>query len=120
MGTPRRILVDLTWILRHTSKTKVRHILTPFPRTFFDVISMIEKSTLLPRTLFDVISMVKKSTLSPRTLFDIISMVDIYALFLLTFFNIILMGKNSTSFLVSFKLMRTFEEVFPVFVTVNS
>ena len=39
-----------------------------FPRTFFDVTSMVEKpSTLFPRTFFDVTSMVEKPTLYPRT-----------------------------------------------------
>ena len=110
---------------------------TSFPHTFFDVTSLVEKSTLFPRTFCDVISMVEKSmlfpntfmgvisldedsTLFPRTFFDVISIVEIRTLFLLTFFDVILMGKNSTSFLVSCKLMKTFEKVFPVFVTLNS
>ena len=41
-----------------------------------------------------------------RTFISIISMVEICTLFLLTFFDVILMGKNSTSFLVSCKLIR--------------
>ena len=103
-----------------TSKTKFRRISTSFPRTFFDVIWLIEKSTLFPRTFFDVISMVVKSTLFPLTSFDVIWLVEISKLFLLTFFDVILMGKNSTLLLVSCKLMKTFEKVFPVFVTLNS
>ena len=129
-----------------TSKTKFRRISTLFPRTFFDVISLVEKPTLFQRTLFDVISIVEKSklfprtfisvillvensalfprtffdviliaeksTLFPRTFFDVISMVEIRTLFLLTFFDVILMGKTL--------LMKTFEEVFLVFVTLNS
>ena len=79
-----------------------------------------EKSTSFPRTFFDIISMVEKSTLFPRTFFDVISMVEICTLFLLTFFDVILMGKNLASFLVSCKLMQTFEKVFPEFVTLNS
>ena len=78
-----------------TSITKIRWIYTSFPRTFFDVISLAENSTLFPRTFLDVISMVEKSTLFPRTLFDVSSMVEICTLFLLTFFDVILMGKNS-------------------------
>ena len=93
---------------------------TWFPRTFFDVISMVEKSTWFPRTFFDVISLVEKSTWFPRTFFDVISMVEICTLFLLNFFDVILMRKNLTSFLVSCKLMKTFEEVFPEFLTLNS
>ena len=85
---------------------------TLFPRTFFDVISMVEKSTLFPLTFFDVISMAEKSTLFLRTFFDVISLVEISTLFLLTFFETILMGKNLASFLVTCKLMKTFEEIF--------
>ena len=69
---------------------------------------------------FDVILMVENSTLFPRTFFDVISMVEICTLFLLTFFDVILMGIDLISFLVSWKLMKTFEKVFPVFVTLNS
>ena len=69
---------------------------------------------------FDVISLVEKSTWFPRTFFDVISMVEICTLFLLTFFDVILMGKDLASFLVSCKLMKTFEKVFPVFVFLNS
>ena len=100
---------------------------TSFPRTFFNVVWMVEKSTLFPRTFLDVISMVEKSTLQPRTFFDVISLVGISTAFLLTFFNLILMVEkftffarkffkeffmNSTSFLVSCKLMKTSEGVF--------
>ena len=93
---------------------------TLFPRTFFDAISMGKKSTLFPRTFIRVISMVEKSTLLPRTFFDVICLVEICRLFFLTFFDVILMGKNSTLFLVSCKLMKTFEKVFAVFVNLNS
>ena len=153
-GTPRRIHVDSTWILRRYVEEQIStnfHVIsayffdvismvekstwfprtffdvismvekfTWFPRTFFDVISMVEKSTWFPRTFFDVISLVEKSTWFPRTFFDVISMVEICTLFLLTFFDVILMSKDLTSFLVSRKLMKTFEKVFPVFVTLNS
>ena len=136
-GTPRRIHVDSTWILRRYVEEQIStnfHVIsayffdvismveksTWFPRTFFDVISMVEKSTWFPRTLFDVISLVEKSTWFPGTFFDVISMVEICTLFLLTFFDLILMGKDLTLFLVSYKLMKTFENFFPVFVTLNS
>ena len=102
---------------------------TFFPCTFFNVISMVEKSTFFPCTFFNVISMVAKSTSFPRTFFDVISLVEISTVFLLTFFDVILMlkksslsastffyeismGKNSTSFLVICKLMKTFEGFF--------
>ena len=137
MGTPRRIHVDSTWILRryvedqiltnfHVISTYVFDVISLveksmlFPRTFFDVISMVEKSLLFSRTLFDVISLVQKSTLFPRTFFDVICLVEICTLFLLTFVDVVLMGKNPTLFLVSCKLMKTFEKVLPVFVTLIS
>ena len=50
---------------------------------FFDVISLIEISTLFPRTFFDVISMVEKPALFPRAFFD----VEISTVFLLYFFR---------------------------------
>ena len=103
-----------------TSKTEFRQISTSFPRTLFDVIPMVEKSTLFPRTFIGAISLVENSKLLPRTFFYVISMVEICTLFLLTFFYVILMGKNLTSFLVSCKLMKTFEKVFPEFLTLNS
>ena len=119
-GTPRRIHVDSTWILRRYVEDKIStnfHVISAY---FFDVISMVEKSTWFPRTFFDVISLVEKSTWFPRTFFDVISMVEKSVLFPRTFFEVILMGKDLTSFLVSYKLMKAFEKVFPVFVTLNS
>ena len=130
-GTPRRIYVDSTWILRRYVKDQIStnfHVISAYffdvismvekstwiPRTFFEVISLVEKSTWILRTFFDVTSMVKKSMLFPRTFINVISMVEIYMLFLLTFFDVILMGKDLTSFLVSLKLMKTFEKFFPV------
>ena len=64
--------------------------------------------------------MVEKSTLFSRTFMGVISMAEIYTLFLLTFFDVIVMGKDLTSFLVSCELMKRFEKVFPVFVTLSS
>ena len=136
-GTPRGIHVDSTWILRRYIQdqipTNFRVISayffdvisiveksTWFSRTFFGVISLVEKSTLFPRTFFDVISMVEKFMWFPRIFFDVISLVEICTLFLLNFFDVILIGKDLTSFLVSCKLMKTFEKVFPVFVTLSS
>ena len=128
--------VDITSFVEDQILTNF-HVL---PRTFFDVISLVEKSTLFPRTFFDVISIDEKSTLFPRYFFDVISLVEKFTLFPRTFIGVIslvdkstpfpriffdvisivektfhhinLMSKNSTSFLVSYKLMKTFEEVF--------
>ena len=80
-GTPRRIHVDSTWILRRYVQDQILtnfHVIFAY---FFDVISLVEKSTWFPRTFFDVISMVEKSTLFPRTFFDVISMVEKSTLF---------------------------------------
>ena len=73
---------------------------TLFPRTIFDVISMVERSTLFPHTFFDVISMVEKPTLFPRIFFDVISLVEISTAFLFTFFNLILMVEKSTLYVL--------------------
>ena len=121
--TQRGHHVQSTWIRRgnyvDTSITKIRWIYASFPRTFFDVISlaenstlfprtfldvisMVEKSTFFPRTFFDVISMVGKSTLLPRTLFDVISMVEKSTLFPRTLFEVISMVEICTLFLLTF------------------
>ena len=42
-----------------------------FSTCFFNVISLIRKSTLFPPTFFDVILMVEKSTLVPSTFFGV-------------------------------------------------
>ena len=98
-----RIHVDSMWILR-------RYFEDQFSKNFHVIFAYF----------FDVILMNEKSMLFPRTFFDVISMVEIDTLFLLTFGDAILMGKNLTSVLVSCKLRKIFEEVFPVFVTLNS
>ena len=115
-SNPRRFDVDITSISRRPNFDE-------FPRHFrvlFRCDFAGRKIHVVSTYFFDVISMVEKSTLFPRTFFDVISMVEICTLFLLTFFDVILMGKDLTSFLVSCKLIKTFEKVFPVFVTLNS
>ena len=86
LKTKRAHHVESTLIRRRyyfdTSKTKFRRISTSFPCTFFDVISLVEKSSLFPRTFFGVISLVKISTLFPCILFDVISLVEISTFFL--------------------------------------
>ena len=80
-GTPRWIHVDSTWTLRRYVADKIStnfHVISAY---FFDVISMVEKSTWFPRTFFDVISLVEKFTWFPRTFFDVISMVEKSTLF---------------------------------------
>ena len=62
-GTPRQIDVDSTWILRGYVEDQISTNFHVISRYFFDVISLIEKSTSFPRTFFDVILMVEKSPL---------------------------------------------------------
>ena len=75
---PTRYGPNRHWIWRgyyvDTSKSKFRQISTLFPRTFFDVISLVKISTAFLLTFFNLILMVKKSTLFARTFFDEISM----------------------------------------------
>ena len=131
--TQRAHHVESTLIRRRyyidTLKTKFRRISTSFPHTFFDVISLVEKSMLFPRTFcgvillvekstlftrtfFDVILLVEKSTLFPCTFFNVISLIEIFTLFPLTFLGVILKDIDLTSFLANWKLMKTFEKVF--------
>ena len=109
---------------------------TLFRRTFIGVISVVEKSTLFPHIFFNVISMVEKSTFFPCTFWCSfngrkIHVVSTYFsscnlsgrnihIVSTYFFEVILIGKNSTSFLVSCKLIKTFEEAFRVCVTLDS
>ena len=81
--------VDITSICRRPNFDE-------FPRTLFDVISLIEKSTSFLRTFLDLISMVEKSKLFPHTFFNVISMVEKTTLFPHTFFDVILMVEKST------------------------
>ena len=107
-GTPHRIHVDSTWILRRYVEDQIStnfHVISAY---FFDVISMVEKSTWFPRTFFDVISLVEKSTWFPRTFFNVISMVEKSALFPCTFFDVISMVEKYTLF------PRTFPRTFSV------
>ena len=60
-------------------------------------------------TFLNVISLAVISMVFLLTFFDIILMVEKFSLFAHTFFDEISMGKSSMSFLVSCKLMKTFE-----------
>ena len=75
-GTPRRIHIDSTSILRQYVKDQILtnfHVISTY---FLDGISLIKKSTSFPRTFFDVISLVEKSMLFPHILFTIILLVE--------------------------------------------
>ena len=66
MGTPRWIDLDSKWILRWYIEDQIStnfHVISSY---FFDVISLIEKSTSFPRLFFYVILMIEKSTLFPH------------------------------------------------------
>ena len=69
--------VKSTSILRRYVEDQITtnfHVISTY---FFDLISLVEKSTLFLGTFFDVISMDEKSTLFPRTFFGVISLVKI-------------------------------------------
>ena len=120
MGTPRRIDVESTWILHRYVEDQIStnfHVISTY---FFDVISMVKKSTLFPRTFFDVISMVEKSMLFPLTFFNVILMVEKSTLFTRTFFNEISKDKNSTSFLTKFQANENIRGGFPLLVTLKN
>ena len=95
---------------------KIHVVSTYFFRCNFDGRKIHIVSTYFFRCNFDG----RKIHVVSRTFISVISMVEICTLFLLTFFDVILMSKDLTSFLVSCKLMKTFEKVFPVVVTLNS
>ena len=61
---------------------------------FFEVISMVEKSTSFPRTFFGVILLVEKCLLFPRAFFNVILMVEQSTLFARTFFRWNFEGKK--------------------------
>ena len=74
-GTPRRIDVDSTSILRRYIEDQISMNFWVISTYFFGVIFLIKKSTSFPPTFFDVIrSVFEKSTLFPRTFFDAISL----------------------------------------------
>ena len=98
-SNPCRFDVGITAIRRRTNFDE-------FPRHF--------------RVLFRYDFDGRKIHVVSRTFISVISMVEICTLFLLTFFDVILMGKDLTSLLVSCKLIKTFEKVIPVLVTLNS
>ena len=113
----RKIHVVSTYFFQcNFAGRKIHVVSTYFFRCNFDGRKIHIVSTYFFRCNFDG----RKIHVVSRTFISVISMVEICTLFLLTFFDVILMGKNSTSFLVSCKLMKTFEKVFPVFVTLNS
>ena len=67
--TPRRIHLDSTWILRPYVEDQIStnfHVISVY---FFNVISMVEKSTPFPRTFFDVILLVQKQKVFLHTFF---------------------------------------------------
>ena len=76
MCIPRRLDVDSTWILRRYVEDQISMNFQVIFTYFFDVISLIEKSTLFPRTFFDVISFVEISTVFLLTFFNVILMVE--------------------------------------------
>ena len=101
-GTPRRIDhqfdVDITSVRERRSFNEF-HVISTY---FFDVISLVEKSTSVPRTFFNVISLIAISTFFPSTFFDVNSMLEKFTLFPGTFFNVISLVEKSTLFPLTF------------------
>ena len=113
----RKIHVVSTYFFRCNFAVRKIHVVSRyFLRCNFDGRKIHIVSTYFFRCNFDG----RKIHVVSRTFISVISMVVLCTLFLLTFFDVILMGRYLTSFLVSCKLMKTFEKVFPVFVTLNS
>ena len=119
-STPPRIDVDSTSILRRCVEDQISTNLHVIFTYFFDVVSLIEKSTLFPRTSFNVISLVEKFTLFPLTFLDVILMVKKYTLLARTFFDEISMGKNSMSFVVKMQVNENIRGGLPLLVTLKS
>ena len=105
-SNPRRFDVDITLIRRRPNLDK-------FPRHFH----VLFRCNFARRKIH-VVSTYSCNFPGPK--FHDVSTYFFCTLFLLTFLDAVLMGKNSASLLVSCKLMKTFEEVFPVFVTLIS
>ena len=136
-GTPHRIHVDSTWILRryvedqistnfHVVSTyffpcnftgqKIHVVSTYFFRCNFAGRKIHVVSTYFFRCNFDGRKIHVVSTYFFRCNFDGRNMHIVFTYF----FDVILLGKDLTLFLVSCKLMKTFKKFFPVFVTLNS
>ena len=92
--TPRQIHADSTSTLRWYVQDQISTNFHVVSTTFFDVISLIKKSTSSPRTLLDVTSMVGKFTLFSRTFFNVISMSEKSTLFSRTFIGVISLVKK--------------------------
>ena len=111
-GTPRQIDVDSMSILcRHVKDQISRNFVDIFTYVF-DVILLIEKSTSFPRTFFWRNFACRKIPVVSTYYFwcdfngQKIHFVSAY------FFDETSIGKDSTSFLISCKLRKIFEEVF--------
>ena len=76
---------------RNFDDRNIKGVLTPFP-------SLGKKLTLFPRTFFDINLVVEKSTLFPHTIFEIILLVEKSMLFSRNFIYVILMDKKPTLF----------------------
>ena len=84
--------------------------LTSFQRTFFDVISMGEKSKLSQRTFFDVISKSEKSMPFLCTFLNLISMdkkIDVVSMYFLSNFD----GKFMPLVVVLTSLLEKFFDI---------
>ena len=85
-----------------------------FVSTYFFLCNFSDRKIHVVSTyfFFNVIWMFQTSRWFPRVFLDVISLVEISTVCLFTFLDEISMSKNSKSFLVSCRLMKTFQEVF--------
>ena len=97
-GTPLQIHVDSTSILRRYVEQQISTNFFVISTYFFDLILLIEKSTLFPRTFFDAISMAKKFMWFPRPFIGLILLVEKSMSFAWTFLDVISMVEKSTLF----------------------
>ena len=97
-GTPRRIDVDLTWILRSYFEDQVSTNFHVNSKYLFNVILMVEISTLFSRMFFDETSLFEKSILFLHIFLNVISLVEISTLFFPYFFYVISLVQKSTLF----------------------
>ena len=100
MSNQRQFDVDITFILRRPNFDEF-HVISTY---FYDITSLIKKSTSFQSTFFYLISMVRKSTLFPHTFCGVISLVEKYTFFPRTFLDVISLVEISTFFHVLFSM----------------
>ena len=109
MGTPCRIDVDSTWILRRYVEYQIRRISTSFHVLFRCNLANRKIHVVSTYFFFGVISVAEKSTFFPRTFFGVISLVKTFTLFLCTFFGCNFDGRK-THFVFTYVFRYNFDD----------